>query len=77
MVFLYATAASLIKFIFYINNKKAVDLKLQDRIRRNNSFIRYLSPDNETIFVQYYLSSRPEVFCKKGDLRNPCAEVSF
>ena len=77
MVFLYATAASLIKFIFYINNKKAVDLKLQGRIRRNNSFIRYLSPDNETIFVQYYLSSRPEVSCKKGDLRNPCAEVSF
>ena len=61
---------SLIKFIFYVKNKKAVDLKLQDRIRRNNSFIRYLSPDNEAIFVRYCLSSRPKVFCKKGGLRN-------
>ena len=70
MVFLYATTVSLIKFIFYVKNKKAVDLKLQDRIRRNNSFIKYLSPDNETIFVRYYLSSRLKVFCKKGVLRN-------
>ena len=38
MVFLYATKVLLIKLIFYIKNKKAVDLKLQDRISRNNSF---------------------------------------
>ena len=38
MIFLYATTVSLIKLIFYIKNKKAVDLKLQHRISRNNSF---------------------------------------
>ena len=38
MVFLYATTDLLIKLIFYIKNKKAVDLKLQHRISRNNSF---------------------------------------
>ena len=70
MVFMYATAVSLIKLIFYIKNKKAVDLKLQERIRSKNSFIRYLSPDNKTIFVWYYLSSCPKVFCKKGVYRN-------
>ena len=43
MVFLYETTVSLIKLIFHIKNKKAVDLKLQDGIRTNNSFIRYLS----------------------------------
>ena len=31
-----------IKLIFYINNKKGVDLKLQHRISRNNSFSRNL-----------------------------------
>ena len=45
MVFLYATTVSLIKLIFYIKNKKAVDLKLQHKISRNNSFSRYLSPE--------------------------------
>ena len=68
MVFLHATTVSLIKCIFYIKNKKAVDLKLQDRIRRNNSFIRHLSP--KTLFVRNYLSSCPKVFCKKGALTN-------
>ena len=43
MGLLYATTVSLIKS--YIKNKKAVDLKLQVRIRRNNLFIRYLSPE--------------------------------
>ena len=42
MIFLYPTTISLIKLIFYITNKKTVDLKLQDRIRRSNSFARYL-----------------------------------
>ena len=68
MVFLYAITVSLIKCMFYIKNKKAVDLKLQDRIRRNNSFIRHLSP--ETLFVWNYLSSCPKAFCKKGVFRN-------
>ena len=45
IVFLYATKVSLIKLIFYIENKKAVDLKLQQRINRNNPFSRYLSPE--------------------------------
>ena len=45
MAFLYATRISLAKLIFYIKNKKAVDLKLHHRIRRNNLFIRYLSPE--------------------------------
>ena len=69
MIFLYATTISLIKLIFYIKNKETVHLKLQDRIRRSNSFIRNLSLDNEAIFVRYYLSSRPEVFCKKAVLK--------
>ena len=69
MIFLYATTISLIKLIFYIKNKETVDLKLQDRIRRSNSFIRNLSLDNEAIFVRYYLSSRPKVFCKKAVLK--------
>ena len=42
MVFLYATTVSLIKLIFYIKNRKTVDLKLQHRINRNNSFNGYL-----------------------------------
>ena len=45
MVFLYETTVSLIKLIFHIKNKNAVDLKLEDGIRINNSFIRYLSPE--------------------------------
>ena len=55
MVFLYATIVSLIKLIFYIKNKKVVDLnivtrndydlKLRYRINRNNTFSRYLSPE--------------------------------
>ena len=45
MVFLYATTVSLIKLIFYIKNKKAVDLKLPHRISRNKTFSRYLSPE--------------------------------
>ena len=45
MVFLYATTVSLIKLIFYIKNKKALDLKLQHRVSRNNSFSRYLNPE--------------------------------
>ena len=55
MVFLYATTVSLVKLIFYVKNKKAVDLnivtrndydfKLQYRIIRNNTFSRYLSPE--------------------------------
>ena len=72
LVFLYATTVSPIKLIFYTNNKKAVDLKLQIRISRNNSFSRYLIPKriNVTTFVRYYFSSRSKVFCKKGVLRN-------
>ena len=45
MVFLNATTVLLIKLIFYIENKKAEDLKLEHRISRNNSFSRYLSPE--------------------------------
>ena len=45
MAFLYATTVSLIKLIFYIKNKKAVDLKLPHRISRNKTFSRYLSPE--------------------------------
>ena len=55
MVFLYATTVSLVKLIFYVKNKKAVDLnivtrndydfKLQYRISKNNTFSRYLSPE--------------------------------
>ena len=45
MIFVYATTVSLMKLIFYIKNKKTVDLKLQQRISRNNSFSRYLSPE--------------------------------
>ena len=55
MVFLYATTVSLVKLIFYVKNKKAVDLnivtrndydfKLQYRIIRSNTFSRYLSPE--------------------------------
>ena len=68
MVFLYATTVSLIKLIFYIKNKKAVDLRLQHRINRNNSFSR--KHINVTILVRFYLTSRLKVFCKKGVLRN-------
>ena len=42
MVFLYAPTFPLMKLLFYIKNKKAVDLKLQYRISRDNSFSRYL-----------------------------------
>ena len=76
MAFLYTTAVLLITLIFYIKNKKTVDLKLQHRIRRNNSFSRYLEIAkskkwiNVTIFVRYYLSGRPKVFCKKSVLVN-------
>ena len=45
MAFLYATTVSLIKLIFYIKDKKAVDLKLPHRISRNQRFSRYLSPE--------------------------------
>ena len=45
MVFLYATTVSPIKLTFYPKNKKVVDLKLQARISRNNSFSVYLSPE--------------------------------
>ena len=81
MIFLHTTTISLIKLIFYSMSRseapKAVDLKLQDRIRRNNSSIRYVSPKrvNETMFVLYYLSSRPKVFCKKGVLRK-CSKLT-
>ena len=34
-----------IKLIFYIKNKKAVDLKLQHRVSGINLFSRYLSPE--------------------------------
>ena len=37
-VFLHATTVSLIKLKFYIKNKKTVDLKLQQRISKKNSF---------------------------------------
>ena len=45
MAFLYATTVSLIKLIFYINNKKVVELKLLHRISRNKTFSRYVSPE--------------------------------
>ena len=45
MVFLYATTVSSIKSVSYTKNKKAVDLKLQARISRSNSFSWYLSPE--------------------------------
>ena len=41
-VFLHATAVSLIKLIFYMKNKKTVDLKFQHRISKKNSFSRSL-----------------------------------
>ena len=57
MVFLYATTVSLIKFIVYIKNKKeTVDLKLQHRISRNNSFSRYLENANSrNVSMKQYL----------------------
>ena len=59
MAFLYATTVLLITMIFYVKNKKTVYLKLQHR-----------EGINVTWFVRYYLSSRPEVFCKKSVLGN-------
>ena len=44
-VFLHGTTVSLIKLIFYMKNKKAVDLKLQQRLSKKNSFSRYLEND--------------------------------
>ena len=74
-VFLHATIVSLIKLIFYMKNKKTVHLKLQHRISKKNSFSRYLGNAKSgnvfaTTFVWYCLSSRPQLFCKKGALRN-------
>ena len=40
--FLHATTVSLIKLIFCMKNKKAADLKLQQRISKKSSFSRYL-----------------------------------
>ena len=34
-----------LKLVFYIKKKKAVELKLQHRISRNNLFSRHLSPE--------------------------------
>ena len=68
MVFLYATKVLLIKLIFYIKNKKAVDLKLQDRISRNNSFsnVENASPEkywyNDICTVLLKQSSRGVLF---------------
>ena len=45
MPFLHATTVSLIKLIFYIKNKKGVDLKLPHRISRSKRFSKYLSPE--------------------------------
>ena len=42
MVFLYATTVSLIKFIFYVKNKKKKKKTQNYRISRNNSFSRYV-----------------------------------
>ena len=66
-IFLYATKVSLLKLIFYIKEKKEVDLKLQNRISRKKSLREYLENAvrkhlNVTIFVRYYLSSFPEVY---------------
>ena len=36
-----ATVETFIVSLVYVKNKKAVDLKLQHRINRNNSFSRY------------------------------------
>ena len=72
-VFLRATTVSLIKSIFYMKDHKTVDLKLQHRISKKNLFSRYLENAkfrNVTIFVWYYLSSRPEMFCRRVVLRN-------
>ena len=72
--FLHATTVSLIKLIFSMKNKKAVDLKLEQRISKKSSFSRYLenakSGNILTIFVSIYLSSHPEVFCKEAVFRN-------
>ena len=40
--FLHATTVSLIKLIFCMKNKKAADLKRQQRISKKSSFSRYL-----------------------------------
>ena len=74
-IFLHGTTVLLMKLIFYMKNKKTVHLKLQHRITKKNSFSRYLENDKSrnvfvTTFVWYCLSSRPELFCKKGVLRN-------
>ena len=65
---------SLIKLIFSMKNKKAADLKLQQRISKKSSFSRYLenakSRINVTIFVWFYLQSRPELFCEEAVFRN-------
>ena len=36
MLFLYATTVSLIKLIFYVKKKKAVDLKLSTELAETN-----------------------------------------
>ena len=72
-VFLHATTVSLIKSIFYMKDNKTVDLKLQHRFSKKNLFSRYLENAkcrNVTIFVWYYLSSRPKVFCGRAVLTN-------
>ena len=56
-----------------MKNNKTIDLKLQHRISKKNLFNRYLEnakSRNVTIFVWYYLSSRPEVFCRRAALKN-------
>ena len=57
-----------------MKNKKAVDLKLQQRMSKKSSFSRYLenakSGNVLTTFVWFYLSSRSEVFCKEAVFRN-------
>ena len=74
-IFLHGTTVLPMKLIFYMKNKKTVHLTLQHRITKKNSFSRYLENDKfqnvfVTTFVWYCLSSRPELFCKKGVLRN-------
>ena len=53
-VFLHATTVSLVKLKFYIKNKKTVDLKLQQRISKKNSF------PNKHINVDIWLKMKVE-----------------
>ena len=60
LFFLYATTDSLIKLIFCMKNKKAVDLKLQHRISKQNSFSKHICMVLLTGYLRYKTT-----FCHK------------